>query len=102
MVVVVAMSFLQNPIKNLCRKRRESKCYIERLVVDPWAPNIDSQSRAPRLFAFSLFPYLGFLYFITKSKFAPKLTLFGFYFLLASVGAISKFLMPYFFFTLIL
>lgn len=59
------------------------------LPVDPWAPNmsIDSQSIASQLFALSLFPYLGFLYFITKSNSAPKLTLFGFYFLLAFVGA---------------
>lgn len=57
------------------------------LPVDPWAPSIDSVSIASQLFAFSLFPYLGFLYFITKSKSAPKLTLFGFYFLLAFVGA---------------
>ncbi|XP_038993578.1 uncharacterized protein LOC120117364 isoform X2 [Hibiscus syriacus] len=55
--------------------------------VDPWAPNLDSQSIASQLFAVSLFPYIGFLYFITKSKSAPKLTLFGFYFLLAFVGA---------------
>ncbi|XP_061337852.1 uncharacterized protein LOC133284788 [Gastrolobium bilobum] len=55
--------------------------------VDPWAPTIDSQSIASQLFAFSLFPYIGFLYFITKSKTAPNLTLFGFYFLLAFVGA---------------
>ncbi|KAJ8451149.1 hypothetical protein Cgig2_026958 [Carnegiea gigantea] len=59
------------------------------LPVDPWSPNIDSQSIASQLFAVSLFPYLGFLYFITKSKAAPKLTLFGFYFLLAFVGATS-------------
>ncbi|KAL9406570.1 hypothetical protein Peur_003542 [Populus x canadensis] len=57
------------------------------LPVDPWAPNMDSQSLASQLFAFSLFPYIGFLYFITKSKSAPKLTLFGFYFLLAFSGA---------------
>uniref|UniRef100_M1A4Y2 1-acyl-sn-glycerol-3-phosphate acyltransferase n=1 Tax=Solanum tuberosum TaxID=4113 RepID=M1A4Y2_SOLTU len=57
------------------------------LPVDPWAPNVDSQSIASQLFAFSLFPYVGFLYFLTKSKTAPKLTLFGFYFLLAFVGA---------------
>ncbi|ESQ28913.1 hypothetical protein EUTSA_v10023703mg [Eutrema salsugineum] len=55
--------------------------------VDPWAPTIDSQSIASQLFAVSLFPYIGFLYFLTKSKSAPKLTLFGFYFLLAFVGA---------------
>ncbi|CAI0408654.1 unnamed protein product [Linum tenue] len=35
-------------------------------------------------------PYIGFLYFITKSKTAPGLTLFGFYFLLAFVGATTK------------
>ncbi|KAE8683854.1 WRKY transcription factor 53 family protein [Hibiscus syriacus] len=59
-------------------------------TVDPWAPNIVSESIASQLFAASLFPYVGFLYFITKSKSAPKLTLFGFYFLLAFVGATKK------------
>ncbi|KAI9196332.1 hypothetical protein LWI28_023012 [Acer negundo] len=93
-------SFLQNQ----CRPSKNFKCYRERILtgkirrgnvvvcgwllpVDPWAPNIDSASIAPQLFAASLFPYLGFLYFITKSKSAPNLTLFGFYFLLAFVGA---------------
>lgn len=66
------------------------------LPVDPWAPTVDSQSIASQLFAVSLFPYLGFLYFITKSKTAPKLTLFGFYFLLAFVGATSKLLLSSF------
>ncbi|TXG69502.1 hypothetical protein EZV62_004437 [Acer yangbiense] len=65
------------------------KCFYP---VDPLAPNIDSASIAPQLFAASLFPYLGFLYFITKSKSAPNLTLFGFYFLLAFVGATSEWL----------
>lgn len=62
------------------------------LPVDPWAPGngIDSQSIASSLFAASLFPYLGFLYYLTKSKTAPRLTLFGFYFLLAFVGATSE------------
>jgi hypothetical protein len=54
---------------------------------------MDSQSVASQLFAVSLFPYLGFLYFMTRSKTAPGLTLFGFYFLLAFVGATST---PYF------
>ncbi|KAJ3695192.1 hypothetical protein LUZ60_000569 [Juncus effusus] len=70
--------------KNRSRAIRVSCSF---LPVDPWAPTIDSQSIASQLFAVSLFPYLGFLYFITKSKTAPKLTLFGFYFLLAFVGA---------------
>ncbi|KAG2680908.1 hypothetical protein I3843_11G120500 [Carya illinoinensis] len=102
--VLGSSPFLQNPLENSCRKGREPKGYRERrlgkmrgevvcwalLPVDPWAPNIDSESIASQLFAFSLFPYLGFLYFITKSKSSPKLTLFGFYFLLAFVGATTK------------
>ncbi|CAK7335695.1 unnamed protein product [Dovyalis caffra] len=101
---VAASSLLQNLPKDPCRiyfikktrlggcKRREGVICGAGLMfpVDPWAPNIDSQSIASQLFAFSLFPYLGFLYFITKSKSAPKLTLFGFYFLLAFVGATTK------------
>lgn len=72
------------------------------LPVDPWAPNIDSQSVASQLFAVSLFPYLGFLYYITRSKTAPRLTLFGFYFLLAFVGATSMSLpLPFFGFCMI-
>ncbi|KAF5478117.1 hypothetical protein F2P56_004704 [Juglans regia] len=103
--VLGSSPFLQKPLENPCRKGREPKGYRERrlgkirgevvcwalLPVDPWAPNIDSESIASQLFAFSLFPYLGFLYFITKSKSAPKLTLFGFYFLLAFVGATNVF-----------
>ncbi|MCM1981657.1 DUF3593 domain-containing protein [Lyngbya confervoides] len=37
------------------------------------------------LFALSLFPYLGFLWFLTRSRLVPKLSLFGFYFLLVFV-----------------
>ena len=83
---------------NLSTKRAVIVCGF----VDPWAPTIDSQSIASQLFAFSLLPYIGFLYFITKSKSAPKLTLFGFYFLLAFVGATSEFficsLLPFYLF----
>lgn len=61
------------------------------LPIDSWAAaDVDSPAIATQLSAFSLLPYLGFLYFITKSKSAPKLTLFGFYFLLAFVGGASK------------
>lgn len=45
------------------------------------------QSLASQLFAASLFPYLAFLYYLTKSGKAPRLVLGGFYFLLAFVGA---------------
>ncbi|MGD1849193.1 MAG: DUF3593 domain-containing protein [Cyanophyceae cyanobacterium] len=38
------------------------------------------------LFAASLFPYLGFLWFLTKSGQAPKLALTGFYVLLVFVA----------------
>ncbi|KAK6129951.1 hypothetical protein DH2020_036345 [Rehmannia glutinosa] len=58
--------------------------------VDSWALNLDSPLLASQLSAFSLLPYMGFLYFITKSNSAPRLTLFGFYFLLAFVGAATK------------
>ena len=39
------------------------------------------------LFAFSIVPYAGFLYHLTRSKQAPPLMLFGFYFLLVFVAA---------------
>jgi len=38
------------------------------------------------LFAISLFPYLGFLWFLTKSKQTPRLALVGFYVLLVFVA----------------
>ena len=38
------------------------------------------------LFAISLFPYLGFLWFLTRSDKTPKLALIGFYILLVFVG----------------
>jgi Protein of unknown function (DUF3593) len=37
------------------------------------------------MFSFSIIPYAGFLYHLTRSKKAPPLALFGFYFLLAFV-----------------
>ncbi len=38
------------------------------------------------LFAVSLFPYLGFLWFLTRSGVAPRLALIGFYMTLVFVG----------------
>ena len=38
------------------------------------------------LFALSLFPYLGFLWFMTRSQETPKLALIGFYVLLIFVA----------------
>lgn len=45
------------------------------------------QSLASQLFAMSLFPYLAFLFYLHRCGKTPKLTLIGFYFLLAFVGA---------------
>lgn len=38
------------------------------------------------LFALSLFPYLGFLWFLTRSKQMPRLALIGFYMTLVFVA----------------
>ncbi len=38
------------------------------------------------LFAVSLFPYLGFLWFLTRSGITPRLALIGFYMTLVFVG----------------
>ena len=38
------------------------------------------------LFALSLFPYLGFLWFMTRSRQTPRLALIGFYLLLVFVA----------------
>lgn len=52
-----------------------------------WPLQTLAQALAANVFAFSIFPYAGFLYYLTKSKAAPGLMLFGWYFLLAFVGA---------------
>lgn len=38
------------------------------------------------LFGLSLFPYLGFLWFLTRSQIAPRLALIGFYMTLVFVA----------------
>ncbi|KAL5052875.1 hypothetical protein RYX36_033557 [Vicia faba] len=81
------LSSFRTSVESKSHTKRAAIISVLPLGVDPWAPSIDSQSIASQLFAFSLFPYIGFLYFITKSKTSPNLTLFGFYFLLAFVGA---------------
>lgn len=48
-------------------------------------PYLDKMSK-DNLFALSLFPYLGFLWFITNSGKTPRLALIGFYVLLIFVG----------------
>lgn len=49
--------------------------------------DIDPQQLAANLFAFSIVPYAGFLFHLHRSRATPKLTLFGFYFLLVFVFA---------------
>ena len=61
------------------------------LLDQAWGVGIDQKTLTEtipqNLFAFSIVPYIGFLYHLTKSKDTPKLTLFGFYFLLVFVFA---------------
>ncbi|PRW56941.1 1-acyl-sn-glycerol-3-phosphate acyltransferase delta isoform 1 [Chlorella sorokiniana] len=56
-----------------------------------WGASVDYKTLwdtlPQNLFALSLFPYLGFLYHLTRSKQSPPLALFGWYFLLAFVFA---------------
>lgn len=61
-------------------------CHSRRPPPHPLPPP-PPQSLAAQLFAASLLPYLGFLYHLTRSGKAPRTVLFGFYFLLAFVGA---------------
>eukprot|EP01025_Chloroclados_australasicus_P043571 TRINITY_DN4674_c0_g1_i1.p1 TRINITY_DN4674_c0_g1~~TRINITY_DN4674_c0_g1_i1.p1 ORF type:complete len:187 (+),score=4.79 TRINITY_DN4674_c0_g1_i1:61-621(+) len=68
--------------------RRRSQLRVQALFpfVQAWGPSLNNEALAPNLFAVSIFPYAAFLYFLTRSKQAPKLTLFGFYFLLVFVA----------------
>jgi len=47
--------------------------------------NMGAQDLAAQFFAFSIIPYSGFLWCLTKSKKTPPLALGGFYFLLVFV-----------------
>lgn len=60
-----------------------------RMAVDPWSVSPEFLDVvAAQSFAASLFPYLGFLFFLGKKETdCPKLANFGFQFLLAFVGA---------------
>jgi hypothetical protein len=55
-------------------------------MTDLFASLIDNALQKENLFALSLFPYLAFLWFLTKSKLMPKLALYGFYGTLVFVG----------------
>lgn len=64
---------------------------ISAFLDQAWGVSLDQKTLTEtipqQLFAFSIIPYAGFLYHLTKSKKAPKFTLFGFYFLLVFVFA---------------
>ncbi len=47
--------------------------------------NLEPFFAKENLFAISLFPYLGFLWFLGRSPQTPKIVLWGFYFLLVFV-----------------
>jgi Protein of unknown function (DUF3593) len=49
-------------------------------------PAIAPLASKETLFALSLFPYLGFLWFLTRSKQTPRLALLGFYMTLVFVA----------------
>eukprot|EP00890_Picochlorum_soloecismus_P003526 jgi/Picsp_1/4174/NSC_01683-R1_at1g64350 f15h21_2 len=80
---------------NKCLRRRQPGRSLTISKIWPfdqaWGISIDSKTLSEtipqNLFAFSIIPYVGFLYHFTKSKKAPPLTLFGFYFLLVFVFA---------------
>ncbi|AFY68524.1 hypothetical protein Pse7367_0207 [Thalassoporum mexicanum PCC 7367] len=55
-------------------------------MTDLFASLLDNALKKENLFALSLFPYLAFLWFITKSKLMPRVALFGFYGTLVFVG----------------
>ncbi len=70
--------------------RQDMFVKVERQSVsarDSNAPCCPLQSLASQLFAASLFPYLAFLYYLTRSGKMPRLALGGFWFLLVFVGA---------------
>lgn len=51
-----------------------------------FVPILSQALSKDNLFALSLFPYLGFLWFITRSRQMPKLALIGFYLTLVFVA----------------
>lgn len=62
---------------------------LPKMSVDPWSVSPEFVDvLAAQAFAASLFPYLGFLYYLGKEKVdCPKIANFGFRFLLVFVGA---------------
>ncbi|KAL0033269.1 hypothetical protein WJX77_001195 [Trebouxia sp. C0004] len=57
------------------------------LLDQAWGTHVNAQELATNIFSTSIIPYSAFLYYLTKSKKAPPLALFGFYFLLVFVFA---------------
>ena len=81
------------PSRHDChRKRHLMRCHLVDLALNPRSQNITLllSSLLPMskdtLFALSLFPYLGFLWFLTRSGKTPRLALIGFYMTLVFVA----------------
>jgi hypothetical protein len=51
---------------------------VEIVIIEEWV-GMETIFSKDTLFAVSLFPYLGFLWFLTRSGQAPRLALIGFY-----------------------
>lgn len=66
-----------------------AKSRVTKMIVDPWSVSPEAvDALAAQFFAASLFPYLGFLYYLGRDEVkCPKLANFGFRFLLVFVFA---------------
>lgn len=87
-------SFCGTRLKLTCRFVRNNRVTMPRrsstkMLVDPWSVSSEAlDALAAQFFAASLFPYLGFLYFLNREEVkCPKLANFGFRFLLVFVFA---------------
>lgn len=71
------------------KQARNAPLQTINMVVDPWSVSPEAvDALATQFFAASLFPYLGFLYFLGRDEAnCPKLANFGFRFLLVFVFA---------------
>lgn len=94
MIAMTVSSFTGLRIRSRTRlKVEKSARHVTRLapkmIVDPWSVSPEAvDAIAAQFFAASLFPYLGFLYFLGRGEVeCPKLANFGFRFLLVFVFA---------------
>lgn len=72
---------LGSPVRRSC----SSRAFPDFSTAWGTSLEVDAQSIAADLFATSIVPYSAFLYFLHRSRLAPPMALFGFYFLLVFV-----------------